>query len=102
MSSDMKIMSDGPVILLLPIMNNALTVMYVYTPPHLRGKGLMHGLFLRLIKRADDEHCDLFLMLSPDEDTDRDRLRAFYERHGFIMGSDDQHMIRRPTTRGED
>lgn len=95
---DMKIMSDGPVIMLLPISNNALTVMYVFTPPPLRGKGLMRALFMTLIRRADDENRDLFLMLSPDEGTDPDRLRAFYESHGFEMGSDDVHMIRRPAT----
>lgn len=96
MNDDMKIMSDGPVILLLPIMNDALTVMYVYTPPPLRGKGLMRSLLARLTEWADDESRDLFLMLSPDEDTDIDRLRAFYETIGFEAGSDGIHMIRRP------
>jgi len=94
--SEFTIISDGPVILMVPLSENVITIMYVYTPPKMRGQGLMRAKLNALLKRSDDEGFNLFLLLSPDDDTDADRLRAFYESLGFVSGDGSMasHMIR--------
>lgn len=97
--NEMKIVSESPVILSVPINGEADCIMYIYTPPALRGQGKMRAMFEAHLKWADEAGKRLFLLLSPDDDTDEDRLRAFYESQGFEFGDDrdyDKHAIRMP------
>ena len=59
----------------------------------------MRKMFERRMSWADENGMRLLLLLSPDEGTDRDRLRAFYKQQGFEFGSEhhlDNHAIRVP------
>ena len=97
--NEMTVISDGPVILSVPINDEAHCIMYIYTPPKSRGQGLMRKMFEEHMRWADETGRRFFLLLSPDIDTDEDRLRAFYEEQGFEFGEDyphDKHAIRLP------
>ena len=96
--NEMTVISDGPVILTVPINPDTHCIMYVYTPPNLRGKGLMQSMFSEHMRWADKNEKRMFLLLSPDPDTDPARLRSFYEKHGFEFGEDhmDNHAVRIP------
>ena len=103
--NELVVISDGPVILSLPIADDCHCIMYVYTPPAMRGRGLMRTMFEARMKWADDNDKRLLLLLSPDDDTDRERLRAFYEGQGFEFGSDypiDNHAVRVPASEQHD
>lgn len=97
--SDMHINSDGPVILSAPIADDCHCVMYIFTPPALRGQDLMRGLFQRHMDWADENGMRLLLILDPEDGVDPARLRKFYEGHGFEFGDRDDldhHAIRTP------
>ena len=78
--------------------------MYVFTPVHLRGTGLMRKMFAERMEWADNHDMRLLLLLSPDDDTDKDRLKAFYERHHFEFGEGhaiSDHAVRLPLAERE-
>ena len=97
--NEMTVISDGPVILSVPIAPDCHCIMYVFTPVHLRGTGLMRKMFSDRMEWADQNDMRLLLLLSPDENTDKDRLKAFYEQHHFEFGemhAVSDHAVRLP------
>ena len=81
------IYSTGPVIITID-QGEYIALAQIYTPPALRGKGLMRTLlteeFLPAVKK------DIYLAFDPDTEdgTDPSRLRAFYESLGFEFHAD--------------
>lgn len=55
----------------------------VETPDDTRNRGGAHSVFKAIVKYADERKLKLRLNVLPDEDTDHDRLMAFYEKYGF-------------------
>ena len=103
--NEMTVTSDGPVILSVPIADDCHCILYVFTPAHLRGKGLMSKMFADRMEWADQNDMRLLLLLSPDDDTDKDRLRAFYEEHHFEFGEGhaiSDHGLRVPKSEREE
>ena len=83
---DMSFYADGPVICTLPLREGVIYLAYIYTPKHLRGRGLMRDMFNRFIADVDKRKLNVFMLLLPDEDTDEERLRDMYTRYGFDFG----------------
>jgi len=67
-------------------------VVYIYTPPKLRGQGLMRKLWEEEVLPAVTRN--LFLIFQPDEGTDPARLRKFYEGLGFHFDEEGAVAIR--------
>ena len=55
----------------------------VKTPSDSRNRGGATALFGKITRYADENGLKLRLNLLPDEDTDQDRLKSFYEKFGF-------------------
>mgnify|MGYP000745960387 CR=1 FL=1 len=103
--NEMTVTSDGPVILSVRLTDDCHCILYVFTPPHLRGTGLMRKMFGERMAWADKRDMRLLLLLSPDDDTDKERLRAFYEEHGFEFGEGyaiSDHGLRVPKSEREE
>lgn len=69
----------------------------VFTPPHLRGRGLASALLKQVTADADELGITLYLTASPDlRGLDRDQLEAWYRRNGFVDDVDPYILVRRP------
>lgn len=86
-----NIYAQTPVVMVEPQETYDL-IAYIYTPPELRGQGLMRKLWKDTI--LPDVTRNLFLVFSPDEGTDPLRLQQFYESIGFEFHSDGTYAVR--------
>lgn len=86
---EMTVISDGPVILTIPINPEAIYILYVFTPIKARGQGLMKAMFDKYLAEADKNEKNLFMTFKPDAGTDQKRLKKFYQSRGFEFGKDD-------------
>jgi len=62
----MHITADSPVILMMPLEDKIFAIIYIYTPPELRGQGLMAKMFEKKMKWADDNNIRMPLCLNLD------------------------------------
>lgn len=65
-----------------------------------RGLGHATALMLATTLEADMGRYILFLCVEPEDDTDKQRLLSFYERHGFVAIQADPILMARPPVIG--